>query len=308
MDEVGGQMKIEINKEMYYLNTPCIVKAILENDEVLIETAIGELNVEEDYGYNDTNYYVEPVNRTIIVNKKYLTEDQVNFQDQANKILLDAEQTYSSLLYAAEQEAKEIKRKTEEDAREFNREANEDLKRLLLKTKKIKGLEDFIDYILGEVNFVAYHEKNWWRDNEFSYKLCTIEEFEEKYREDSDYGPRAYILSPNRWREKEEVHLLLNSYTDYSGSDKYILKFFKTEKQFRSFVDKGLDESKAIYDKAVLDSLKKFGFQHDLIPKFEEDRKRIAEKRRENEIKELENKLERLREGKCEAKKKKSKK
>ncbi len=92
-----------MNKDVFYCNEPCVVIAELGNNEVVIKIEAGEY-------YGDDFEYLEvyPVERSLIVNKKYITPNRINIQDAVNSEIKKAETEAQDIIRKAKIEAQNI--------------------------------------------------------------------------------------------------------------------------------------------------------------------------------------------------------
>jgi hypothetical protein len=262
---------MKVNEEMYYLNTPCVVKALLENNEVVIETLVGELDVELEYDEYQGDSYIEPVQKTIIVNTKYITKEIVDFEGESIKVLKDAEVIANKTIFDAEKKARGLVEDATLEAEAFNKEANEELKLLLNKISQVKGFEPYIDYMKGDTKYVVRDAYSWGK--EWNKHMYTYDKFQQ-YRIDGDEEGnliplKAFALEQTKLQKKEISMKITGDY--YGGTTNYTVHMFKTKEEMENYVVKSLDYCNDIRDEG-LNNLKKWNIAHDLITKVEKEK------------------------------------
>ena len=268
-----------MNKDVFYCNEPCEVIGELENDEVVIKIEAGEY-YGDDFDYPE----VYPVERTLIVNKKYISPNRINIQD-----------TISSEIKKAETEARDIIRKAKIEAQGIIKTSKEKKDNIEYRMKKIEGLKPYLDYLEGNIKYILY-EYRYPNEKQYDSKILPVEEFDKKERED-DNSLRAYFLEKSRYRKESKVTIILNQYSDYSGSEKYKVQLFKNWEDLEKHVYLLLDNSERINNRALTD-LQKWGFKHNLINEVvKQDKTKLKEQKKEK-INKLEIEIKKLKENK----------
>jgi len=269
----------EMSRVGFYCNEPCIIKADL-GEEVVIELEAGEYQIDtEDEFWGSFQSF----SRTMIVNKEYITPNQVDFQVQAGNIIKEAEFKTKAIIKETVAESYRL-------TREATKERESKLKAIESRMKDIEGFEPYLDFLDGKIQYVFFAQR-YCREKEYDYRILSIADFNEQERADES-GMKAFVFN-SKYRKGIEIYL--NDYTDYSGSEKYLVKMFKSFKDLKSHVLSILDSCDEISSRGCTDLLK-WGISHkniDLHLSVDADKKKI---RKEKEIAELEEKLLALKE------------
>ncbi len=158
--------------------------------------------------------------------------------------------------------------------------------------KKIEGLEPYLDYLEGNIKYVLY-EHRYLNEKQYDSKILSLEDFDKKEREKGN-SLRAYSLEKSKHRKESKVILILNEYSDYSGSEKYKVKLFKSWEDLEKHVHLLLNDCEKINSRALKD-LEKWGFKHALINEIVKQNKIKFEEQKKEKINNLETKLKELR-------------
>lgn len=263
-----------MDKQMYYCNQACTVKAELDNDEVLITLIVGEFY--ENDGFDESGVF--PVERTLVVNKKYISSDIIDFQSKASGILREAEK-----------ESKDIISQARSDSREILTKSKDELKAISNRLKSFEGFEPFLDYLDGKIEYVLYAHK-YCNNEEYDYKILPIKEFDSEEREGKesyDRDLKAYLF--NRKSDKR-VQLCMSQYSDYSGSDKYTVDMFLSFNDLQKHVYSILNTCKTIGSRGLSD-LVKWGFTHEKIKSKIDDNNIKKETEKQKKIEKLKTEL-----------------
>ena len=250
-------------KNAFYCNKPCIILADLGN-EAVIEIQISE--------YFDDDY-CEPITSSIIVDKKYLSEKQVDVQKEFEKTLRDIEAA---------------KRNSEAELRNKKVEAEAEIKSIKERTKKYKGLEQWLLYLEGKLQWFVMYEYN-------SAKVKNICHISELNYGERPSKPQGFIFREtvdyyNRGRS--EVEMFINRYSDWSGSSSDACRGFETIDEALKIFIASLDKTEI--DRNTLSIAEKHKVTHSKIEAYKKEQEEIKEKSRLEKIEKLKKELEEL--------------
>jgi len=266
-------------KEMFYCNIPCIVKADLGN-EYLIELDLAEYY--ENDGYDEFGGYLESVGQTIFANKKYMTEKKIDVDKRIAKVIGEAEK-----------KAKDIISEANNKSREKYIEAEDKLKAIKKDLLKIEGFSPYLDFLNGKTKYIL-QDSRWRAKTEYEYTIMSIEEFEKEriYENNDYYGHDLKAFQLDRRENRGEVEICLMQYSDCSGSERYQVWLFNTFEELQERVLSEL-ESKSLTNRYV-DNLEKFEIKHPKIQEAKESEKKRIQSEKDKKKAELEKKLKEL--------------
>lgn len=260
-------------KQMYYCNKPCTVLHRMDNESI-IEIDVAAMYTDE---YHETGY-IEPVMNTIIVENRYISDRYIDLETEFRE---------------KQAEISKIKREAEAEIRNQKNEAEKFIKNIEKKAKEYEGLNQWILYLEGKLNYYVIHSAY----SGHSIRIVSKEEIDKREGDRYDREPRAFIFRATKdyyYRKKKEVQMFLNRYSDWSGHSADPISGFETIEEAKQFFISLLDQEDTKVDRGTAEAAKAHGLTHHKIDQFIADQEKSKMEARAKEIAEAQKTLERL--------------
>lgn len=242
--------------KIYYCNRPCVFLIDLE-DEAFIELLTHEfIGDSDEYGG-----YTEPIYNRLIVNKKYLSTEKINLEeefDKARKKIKEMEKEKINEIFA-------LKNKTQLEIDELR-------KGLTQGALSHDGLQQFIDILDGKTKYIVKDHYSYGNAVDISIlkpEECTARNYD-------DNGLCSIIFRAGD--KKGTVEMFLGNYTDDSGT-RYRSYAFRTLEEAKTHVAKKLDKANVSnISSRTIEACKEYKIDHPLLTKCKEaENKRTLE-------------------------------
>ena len=261
---------------MYYQNKECRVVMTLPNHESVIEIQIGDEIYDPESG---------PYGTKLVVPTNQLTEEPIVVDD----VIKECNLLRNKATDQAKREATRILSETRTEKLALDKS----LKELKEKVKKFEGLEEYYDYLNGDIKWVVYEDiENCWRNGieKLNEIMCEVTE--------SNLAAVSFRTSIKNWSKEPHIKLkakmYINQYSDDSGNRKLKVKGFKTFEEAKEYFINQFESMDFQIRPSHVKTCKKWDIKLDKIEKFIKEEEDRNEKTREKRKKKLEEELKNL--------------